>query len=135
MSDNVRSTARELLRTPILAAQADGVGAAPTVEQIPVEYPKRAERGDCASNVALAKQVGKLPRVLREAIAKYVRRMGDASLPEVMVAGPGFINLRFSDTSWVEAIRDVLERALSLLGVSAPQEMKRAESSDGAEEP
>ena len=37
--------------------------------------------------------------------------------------------------AWVEAIRQVLDSALSLLGVSAPQEMKRAESTDEAEEP
>jgi arginyl-tRNA synthetase len=36
--------------------------------------------------------------------------------------------------AWVEAIRQVLDSALSLLGVSAPQEMKRVESTDEAEE-
>jgi arginyl-tRNA synthetase len=36
--------------------------------------------------------------------------------------------------AWVEAIRQVLETALSLLGVSAPQEMKRAETAEEAEE-
>jgi arginyl-tRNA synthetase len=37
--------------------------------------------------------------------------------------------------AWVDAIRQVLETALSLLGVSAPQEMKRAETAEEAEEP
>ena len=37
--------------------------------------------------------------------------------------------------AWVDAIRQVLETALSLLGVSAPQEMKRAESAEDAEDP
>jgi arginyl-tRNA synthetase len=37
--------------------------------------------------------------------------------------------------AWVEAIRQVLETALSLLGVSAPQEMKRAETAEEVEEP
>jgi len=32
--------------------------------------------------------------------------------------------------AWVEAIRQVLETALSLVGVSAPSEMKRTEAAD-----
>jgi hypothetical protein len=36
--------------------------------------------------------------------------------------------------AWVEAIRQVLETALSLLGVSAPQQMKRMEVAEEAEE-
>ena len=36
--------------------------------------------------------------------------------------------------AWVEAIRQVLEIALSLVGVSAPNEMKRAEAAEEAEE-
>jgi arginyl-tRNA synthetase len=37
--------------------------------------------------------------------------------------------------AWVEAIRQVLEISLSLVGVSAPREMKRAETAEDAEEP
>jgi arginyl-tRNA synthetase len=37
--------------------------------------------------------------------------------------------------AWVEAIRQVLEIALSLVGVSAPMEMKRAEAAEEADEP
>jgi arginyl-tRNA synthetase len=36
--------------------------------------------------------------------------------------------------AWVEAIRQVLEIALSLVGVSAPKEMKRSQAADEAEE-
>jgi arginyl-tRNA synthetase len=36
--------------------------------------------------------------------------------------------------AWVETIRQVLETALSLLGVSAPQEMKRSEVAEETEE-
>jgi arginyl-tRNA synthetase len=98
MSDSVRSTARELLRTAIQAGQADDLGCDPTAEQIPIERPKRPEHGDYASKVALAlaKQVGKPPRVI-----------GDANLAEVTVAGPGFINLRFSDTFWQRRLLDI----------------------------
>ncbi|HEY5283670.1 MAG TPA: DALR anticodon-binding domain-containing protein, partial [Polyangia bacterium] len=36
--------------------------------------------------------------------------------------------------AWVETVRQVLETALSLLGVSAPQEMKRSEVAEETEE-
>ena len=109
MSDSVRSTARELLRTAIRAAQAEGLGSDPTAEQVPLERPKRPEHGDYASNVALAlaKQVGKPPRVIGEAIAKHLRAIGDANLAEVTVAGPGFLNLRFSDAFWQRRLLDI----------------------------
>jgi arginyl-tRNA synthetase len=146
MSDSVRATARDLLLRAVQATQQEGL-LSEVPSQIPVERPKRPEHGDYATNVALslAKAAGKSPRVLGEAIAKHLRLIGDANLAEVTVAGPGFVNLRFSATwdwrrtaarlAWVKAIRQVLETALSLLGVSAPQEMKRAETTDEAEEP
>jgi hypothetical protein len=37
--------------------------------------------------------------------------------------------------AWVDAVRQVLETALSLLGVSAPQELKGAETAQEAEDP
>ncbi|MFY9228289.1 MAG: arginine--tRNA ligase [Candidatus Microsaccharimonas sp.] len=52
--------------------------------------------GDFATNVALqlASKVGKNPREIAEAIADELRKQD--SLSEVIVAGPGFINLRMS---------------------------------------
>jgi arginyl-tRNA synthetase len=54
------------------------------------------EFGDYATNVALqlAGKLGKNPREIAEAIADALRSTGEYS--EVMVAGPGFINLRVS---------------------------------------
>ncbi|MCA9323928.1 arginine--tRNA ligase, partial [Candidatus Saccharibacteria bacterium] len=53
--------------------------------------------GDLATNVAMqiAGQLGENPREIAEAIAEKLRTFDDVT--EVSVAGPGFINLRFSD--------------------------------------
>jgi len=108
MSDSVRTTARELLLRAVHATQAEGL-LAEVPSQIPIERPKRPEHGDYATNVALslAKAAGKPPRVLGEAIAKHLRLIGDANLAEVTVAGPGFVNLRFSDTFWQSRLLDI----------------------------
>jgi len=108
MSDSVRTTARELLLRAVHATQAEGL-LAEVPSQIPIERPKRPEHGDYATNVALslAKAAGKPPRVLGEAIAKHLRLIGDANLAEVTVAGPGFVNPRFSDTFWQSRLLDI----------------------------
>ncbi len=58
--------------------------------------------GDYATNVALqlAKQVGKNPREISEAICEKLRTHEDLS--EVSVAGPGFINVRLSDAALIQ---------------------------------
>ncbi|MGB4967269.1 MAG: arginine--tRNA ligase [Candidatus Saccharimonadales bacterium] len=56
-----------------------------------------AQFGDYATNVALqlAKQVGKNPREIGEKLAEQLRK--DSRLARVEVAGPGFLNLTFTD--------------------------------------
>ena len=94
MSDSVRATVRELLQKAVEGAQGEGL--LPTIER-----PKRPEHGDYATNIALglAKAAGKPPRVLGEGLAKHLRLVGGVDLAEASVAGPGFVNLRFSDKS------------------------------------
>ncbi len=55
--------------------------------------------GDYATNVALqlAKPLGKNPRAIAEALAAELRISSAGQVREVLVAGPGFINLRLSD--------------------------------------
>ncbi len=61
--------------------------------------------GDYATNVALqlAKQVGKNPREIAEAIATELRETGDYA--KVEVAGPGFINITLSADALLAAVR------------------------------
>ncbi len=112
MSDSVRSIARQLLHQALKATQAEGL-LTDVPDQVPIERPKRPEHGDYATNVALglAKAAGKPPRVLGEAIAKHLRQIGDVNLAEVTVAGPGFVNLRFSDAFWQKRLLDVRQSA------------------------
>ncbi len=77
-------------------------GVRPTVELTRPE----PEFGDYATNAALqlAKQVGKNPREIAEAIASELR--GGERLEEVSVAGPGFINLRLSSEGLLAVMRE-----------------------------
>lgn len=71
-----------------------------------------AQFGDYATNVALqlAKQVGKNPREIGEALAEKLR--DNEALAEVSVAGPGFINLRLTDEALLDALHHSSERPL-----------------------
>ena len=61
--------------------------------------------GDYATNSALqlAGPLGKNPHEIAEQIAEKLR--GEADFAEVSVAGPGFINIRLSDSALLESLR------------------------------
>ncbi len=108
MSDSVRTVVRDLLLRAAEAARAEGI-LAEVPSQVPFERPKRPEHGDYATNVALglAKAAGKPPRALGEALAKHLRAVAGADLAEATVAGPGFVNLRFSDDFWQRRLLEI----------------------------
>ncbi len=70
--------------------------------------------GDFATNVALqlAKSVGKNPREIGEALAESVRGRS-YHIQEVSVAGPGFINLRLTDTALLQALTTQPEQSMA----------------------
>lgn len=61
--------------------------------------------GDYATNVAmqLAKEVGKNPRQIAESIAVKTRENSSDLISELSVAGPGFLNIRLTDTALLAA--------------------------------
>ena len=61
--------------------------------------------GDLATNVALqlAGSLGKNPREIAETIAGKLRE--NENIADVAVAGPGFINIRLSDSALLESLR------------------------------
>lgn len=61
--------------------------------------------GDYATNVALplAKQVGKNPREIAQAITDELKNKGSDYLSDVLIAGPGFINIKLSDNALFKA--------------------------------
>ncbi|MDP2411750.1 MAG: arginine--tRNA ligase [Pseudolabrys sp.] len=92
----------------VRAACATQIGATADLSRVVVEPPRDAGHGDMATNAAmvLAKEAGKKPRDLAEAIAAALR--DDPVIAKVDVAGPGFINLTLAPQVWGEALRAVL---------------------------
>jgi arginyl-tRNA synthetase len=92
----------------VRAATAPLVGPDADLARIVVEPPRDASHGDMATNAAmvLAKDAGKKPRELADAIAERLRAEPDVE--KVDVAGPGFINLTLKTPVWSEALRQAL---------------------------
>ncbi|HET7192519.1 MAG TPA: arginine--tRNA ligase [Pseudolabrys sp.] len=94
----------------VCAATAAVLGPGVDFSRVVVEPPKEPTHGDMATNAAmvLAKDAGKKPRELAEAIAA---RLGqDEKVASVAVAGPGFINLSLKPEVWSEELRVAIER-------------------------
>src|SRR5690348_11743008 len=100
MGSNTMTGAVERLAQRI----GDAVGAA-----VELERPKDPAHGDFATNGALrsAKDAGKPPRALAEELAERI--LGVDEVDSAEVAGPGFINLRLSDSFFLEALADIDE--------------------------
>ena len=92
--------------------------------RVQVEPPREAAHGDMATNAAmvLAKDAGKNPRQLAEALAQALRR--DDIVSKVEVAGPGFINLTLKPSAWTGELRTLLRTGAdygrSTVGQGAP---------------
>ena len=86
-------------------------GSAPDMSRVTVEPPRDPSHGDIATNVAmvLAKAVGRNPRELATDISEILK--ADADIAEVGVAGPGFINMRFSAGFWQARLTEMLAAA------------------------
>ncbi len=75
-----------------------------------VEWPADMSHGDFAVNAALAgaKALGKNPKALAEELAPRIQKELGADVESVMIAGPGFINIKLSK----DAIRAQVARAV-----------------------
>jgi arginyl-tRNA synthetase len=76
---------------------------------ITVEPPRDATHGDLSTNAAmvLAKPAGMNPRALAEALVTELAKLPDVI--SVEIAGPGFINLRLSQATWIDELRAFAE--------------------------
>src|SRR6266545_1134501 len=81
------------VRSAVSACIDAGEFAATPPSEVVIERPKNREHGDYATNVALrlAKDAGRPPRELAEAIASRLRTV--PGVGAVDVAGPGFLNI------------------------------------------
>ena len=100
--DKVRAATGALIAEGVLPSGVDQ-------SRIVVEPTREAAHGDMATNAAmvLAKDAGRKPRELAEAIAGKLR--ADELVAKVEVAGPGFINLTLQPVAWIGALRAVLD--------------------------
>ena len=98
MLDRVRRVNDALIAAGVLPAGIDQ-------SRITVEPPRDPAHGDMATNAAmvLAKDAGKKPRDLAQAIAEKLR--SDPLIGSVEVAGPGFINITLKPAAWIETLR------------------------------
>jgi len=98
-----------LLRHALTAAAEAGALQLPRDLAVELEVPKQITHGDLASNVAmvLARSVGQAPRAIAESIRRHLHDP-DGWLVEVDVAGPGFMNFRFSPTFWRMLLAEAL---------------------------
>ena len=89
------------------AVKASGFDLPDDVE-IELQRPRLKEHGDWSANVALAlgPRVGRPPREVAEAIVANLP--ADPRVATVEVAGPGFINVRLSQDSFHQVLRDVI---------------------------
>lgn len=83
----------------------------PWPEKMALEAPKDSKFGDIAANTAmvLAKGAGRNPRELAGQIAEKLQT-ADPHIIKTEVAGPGFINITYSQNFWRDTIPLLLER-------------------------
>jgi arginyl-tRNA synthetase len=93
----------------VRSATADVLAGSVDQARVTVEPPRDPSHGDIATNAAmvLAKDAGRKPRELAEAIAEKLR--ADALVAKVDVAGPGFINLTLKPDAWIAALRGAVQ--------------------------
>lgn len=91
-------------------------GSSPDLSRVVVEAPRDPAHGDFATNAAmvLAKPLGMKPRELAEQLVAELAN--DPEITETTVAGPGFINLRVTQSVWQKILGSVLDEGLGYGG-------------------
>ena len=137
-SDNIFAVVLDKVRAINEALIAEGVLPAGIDQgRVQVEPTREAAHGDMATNAAmvLAKEAGRKPRELADAIAAKLR--SDDIVAKVEVAGPGFINLTLKPVAWIDALRAVLREGAdygrSSVGQGAAVDVEYVSEEEGVE--
>ncbi|MEG1153850.1 MAG: arginine--tRNA ligase, partial [Ruthenibacterium sp.] len=90
---------RALLMRGVKNAMANGTLPEKELPDFVVEIPNDNKNGDIASNIAMAgaRVFGMAPRKIAQAIVDALPSLQDSMFTKVEIAGPGFLNLFFSD--------------------------------------
>ena len=117
MKQRIESLLSHALQTIIENDLISGVSFEEAASAVHIERARDASHGDFASNVALvlAKRVGSKPRDLAEQIVQAIPKAADVEM--VSIAGPGFINFKLTQSSWLGLI-DEIRKAADLYGKS-----------------
>jgi arginyl-tRNA synthetase len=113
----VRAASEALIAVGILPSGIDQ-------SRVTVEPPRDVAHGDMSTNAAmvLAKDAGRKPRELAEAIAEKLR--ADVLVAKAEVAGPGFVNITLRPAAWADVLRAAVRLGSSYgkidLGNGAP---------------
>jgi arginyl-tRNA synthetase len=101
---------QQLVRDALACAKQNGDLEMAVEPEIVIEKPKDSKMGDFSTNLAmmLAKSERKSPKVIAEAICKYLIN-GSGQVEKVETAGPGFINIRMAPSFFLERLLKVAE--------------------------
>lgn len=94
------------LKAAIIKAQLAGEADIPPIS---LEKPKQKSHGDFATNIAmqLAKVAKKAPRQIADEIKKHLD-VNEASIEEIDIAGPGFINIFMDNRYLTELVPSII---------------------------
>ncbi|SIS41039.1 arginine--tRNA ligase [Salimicrobium flavidum] len=94
----------------VRAVKSAGLASEEEIPGVVLEQPKDKQHGDYATNMAmqLARVAKKNPRQIAEDIIEHFDK-SKASIEEMEIAGPGFINFRMDNTYLAELVSSILE--------------------------
>lgn len=97
-----------LLQHALIRAKEGGALKLDSLPPLLLEVPKDSTHGDLASTVALglARPERKAPAAIAKAIVDHIEDP-DGILAAVEIAGPGYINFRFSPRFWAQCLAEV----------------------------
>ena len=107
----VKEKFQNLVRQSIEAAVAAGSLVLDSVPEPYVEVPREISHGDLSSNIAmvLAKRAKMAPRQIAECVIQNFPK--DPDIRQCEIAGPGFINVFFSDEAWRVRLLEIIDAA------------------------
>ncbi len=122
---DIRERLEGIVDEALAAAMADGTLELDQAPEAALERPRDEANGDWASTVAMrtAKLAGKNPREVGQAIVDHLP--ANSMVASVDIAGPGFINIRLSDSVLQEVVREVREEAEGFGRGTVPEGMRK----------